>query len=654
MNDTMLWHPPADSTASSMGRFVTWLQQVHGRSFANYDELWQWSCDDLDGFWLAVWEFFALTAPGQSAPISGRVLVDDAMPGARWFPDVQLNYAEKALRGDDDAVAVVSASQTRDDIEMTFRELRDEVARVRHGLQQLGVSRGDRVAAYLPNIAETLVAFLATASIGAVWSSCAPEFGTNSVVSRFEQIEPKVLLVVDGYRYGTKAISRHDEIAQLQAALPTLAATVVVPYLDAGIQLPGTTLWSELRATPSPLTFEMLAFDHPLYVLYSSGTTGLPKPIVHSHGGIVVEHVKALGLHHDLDDSDRLLWFTTTGWMMWNYSISILLLAGTVVCFDGDPGAPNIDNLFAVAAEHAVTSLGTSPAYVGAVRKAGVVPKDRHDLDALRSLAASGAPLSVDASRWLIEAVRPGAMLVVISGGTDVCSAFVGPSPLLAIHAGEMACRYLGARVESWSSEGRSLENEQGELVITRPLPSMPVGFWNDADGDRYRRSYFAMFPGVWHHGDWITISSDGSCVISGRSDATLNRGGVRHGTAEVYSVVEAIAEIHDSLIVHLEDADGGAGTLVLFVQLRPGDHLSDDVRSRIARALRSDLSPRYVPDIVHEVRVIPRTLSGKKLEVPVKRILLGREISDAASIDALVDPTSLDAFVEFRDHLAR
>jgi acetoacetyl-CoA synthetase len=642
----VLWSPPADvRERSQVGRYLGWLERETGRTFDGYQDLWRWSVDDLPGFWHSVWRHFDL-GPAVS---EDRVLVDASMPGARWFPDVQLSYPERLLRGDDGRrEAVVSLSQTRDPVVLTLDDLRAQVGHVRAGLGRLGVGRGDRVVAYLPNIAETLVAFLATASLGAVWASCAPEFGTASVVSRFQQIDPKVLLTIDGYRYGAKAIDRRSEVAEIRAALPGLAATVLLPYLDGGAAVPGMVPWAELVAEPATPAFERVPFDHPLYVLYSSGTTGLPKPIVHGHGGILVEHAKALALHKDVGPGDRFFWFSTTGWMMWNFLVSGPLVGATIVCFDGDPGHPDLGALWRMAADQGITSFGTSAPFLMACRKAGLRPRDEVDLSAVRAVGSTGAPLPAEGFEWVYDAVGPHVFLSSISGGTDVCSAFVGGSMLLPVRSGVIAAPCLGAKVEALSPSGQPLVGEQGELVISEPLPSMPVGFWGDDDGSRYRAAYFERFPGRWHHGDWITIEADGSCVISGRSDATLNRGGVRLGTADFYTVVEAFAEVADSLVVHLEDPAGGNGRLILFVVPAVGAAVDDDLRGRIAAALRTQLSPRHVPDELHEVAQVPRTLSGKKLEVPVKRILLGQPAEDVASKDALADPTALDAYRGF------
>ena len=647
----ILWQPPADvRRRSRIGRYLGWLEEEHGRAFAGYEDLWRWSVDDLDGFWRSIWDWFAL----ESVSPVGAALAEPGMPGARWFPGVELNYAAHALRGaGGDGPALVGLSQSRGRLEVSAAELRDQVARCRAGLAGLGVGRGDRVAAYLPNIPEAVVAFLAAASLGAVWSSCAPEFGVRSVVDRLRQIEPTVLLAVDGYRYGTKAVDRRAEVAAVRAELPSVRATVTVPYLAPDAEAArheGSLLWDELLAegdgTPGgDVTCEPVPFDHPLYVLYSSGTTGLPKPIVHGHGGILVEHHKVLGLHSDLGPGDRFFWFSTTGWMMWNYLVSGLLVGATPVLFDGDPGHPGLDALWRMAADEGVTLFGTSAPFLLACRKAGVEPRSTADLSALRTVGSTGAPLPAEGFAWVYEAVKADVLLSSISGGTDVCTAFVGGCPLVPVREGEISCRYLGAKVEAYTEDGRSVLGQQGELVITAPMPSMPVGFWGDDDGSRYRAAYFERHPGVWTHGDWITLFPDGANLITGRSDATLNRGGVRMGTAELYSVVEALPEVADSLVVHIEDPAGGPGRLLLFVTPAAGATLDDALRARIAAALRTELSPRHVPDEIHEVPGVPRTLSGKKLEVPVKRILTGTDPDDAASRGSLVNPEVLDAY---------
>ena len=563
-----------------------------------------------------------------------------------------MNYAEHVLRGGHARphdVALVSISQSRQRVAVTWGELSDQVARARVGLQQLGVGRGDRVAAYLPNIPETIVAFLATCSLGATWTSCAPEFGVQAVLDRFSQVEPTVLLAVDGYRYGRHDVSRVDELAAIRAGLPTLRGTVMVPYLDTGSGLPsGAIGWQALLADTAPIEFAQVPFEHPLYVLYSSGTTGLPKPILHGHGGVLLEHYKVLGLHGDMGADDRFFWFSTTGWMMWNLLVSGLLVGAQLVLFDGDPNHAGPETLWQLAADERITWFGGGAPFFTACRRAGIAPGERFDLTDLRAVGSTGAPLPADAFRWVYEAVSPDVLLSPISGGTDVCSAFVGGSPMTPVWEGEIPCSYLGAAVRAFDEAGNAVVGEQGELVLTQPMPSMPVGFWGDDDGSRYRAAYFEHYPGVWRHGDWITITDRGSCLITGRSDATLNRGGVRVGTAEIYRVAESIDGVLDSLVVHLEapDADD-PGTLVLFVVLAPGLDLDDEVRGRIRSGLRTGLSPRHVPDEVHQVAAIPTTLSGKKLELPVKKILRGGDPDQVASRGALKDPSALDAIVD-------
>jgi acetoacetyl-CoA synthetase len=647
---TLLWSPPPDVRARTrMGRFMDWLAHERHLRFGSYDELWAWSVDDLSGFWSAVWEHFEVAAHSPWR----EVLPNRSMPGAVWFPGATLSYAEHMLRGDVAGAAVVSRSQTRGSVELTSAQLREQVGAVRAGLRSLGVGRGDRVAAYLPNIAETLVAFLATASLGAVWSSCAPEFGTRSAVDRFRQIEPKVLLAVDGYRYGARAVDRTSEVAAIRDQIGSLTSTVVLPYLASGdgaagdgtTRMPGALPWADLAGEAGPLEFEPVAFDHPLYILYSSGTTGLPKPIVHGHGGILLEHLKVLGLHSDLGPHDRFFWFSTTGWMMWNFLVSGLLVGSAVILYDGNPAYPDLLSLWRLAADTAITYFGTSAPYLMSCRKAGLAPGREVDLHALRGVGSTGAPLPADGFEWVYDAVGDDLVLSSLSGGTDVCTALVGGNPMLPVRAGEIACRYLGCKVEAFDGAGRPLIGEQGELVITEPMPSMPTGFWGDTDGSRYRAAYFEMYPGVWRHGDWIVITDRGTCVISGRSDSTLNRGGVRIGTADFYSVVEEIPEVADSLVVHLEGGRDGFGELVLFVSLAPGASLDDGLRMRIVDAVRENLSPRHAPDRIEEVAAVPRTLSGKKLEVPVKRILTGTAPDSAAARGSLANPESLAFF---------
>ncbi len=644
----VLWRPRADARATTnLGRYLTWLAEERGLAFDGYDDLWRWSTSELDASWAALAEHLGVR--WHDRPTSA--LASRSLPGAVWFPGGTLSYAEHALVAAEQRpgeVAVVGASQTRRPVEWTWAELADQVRRLAAGLRRLGVGPGDRVAAYLPNLPETAAAFLATASLGATWVSCAPEFGTRSVVDRLTQVDPGVLLVVDGYRYGTKVVDRRSEAAAIQDALPNLRATVWLGYLDPGRPPPpGAVPWDDLAAvTSAPLETLAVPFDHPLYVLFSSGTTGLPKPIVHGTGGITIEHLKALALHHDLGPGERFSWFTTTGWMMWNYLVSGLLVGSTVVLFDGDPGAPDLGALWRLAAETRCALLGVSAPFLMACRKAGVHPRREGDLGALTQVGSTGAPLPAGGFRWVHDELGPDVLVSSISGGTDVCTAFVGMNPLTPVWEGEISRPLLGCAAAAARPDGTPAPpGEQGELVITEPMPSMPVGFWGDQDGSRLRAAYFDDLPGVWRHGDWVTFTERGSCVVSGRSDATLNRGGVRLGTAELYAVVEGLPEVADSLVVHLEDPD----QLLLFVVPAAGHRLGDPLRQRIRVALRTELSPRHVPDRIEDVPAIPRTLSGKKLEVPVKRILQGTPPDEAAARGALADPAALDAFVALR-----
>lgn len=657
----LLWSPPVDVLdRSAIGRFVRRLQESGQGSFTDYHALWRWSVADLDGFWTAVWDHFSVSGGDRAGP----ALVDRSMPGTRWFEGSTVNFTAEAFRrGDPGALAVISRVQGEADRRLTFGELEAEVARCQVGLRSLGVVRGDAVVGYIGNRSEALVAFLAAAGLGAVWASCPPEFGVTGAVARLGQVAPKVVVATAGYRYGEKLIDRREDLDRIVDGIGNAPAVVLVDV--PGIEPPGAVAgsgslvgWDDLLGAVPPaaadLVTEDLPFDHPLYVLFSSGTTGPPKAIVHGHGGIAVEHLKALSLHLDLGPGDRFFWFSTTGWMMWNFLVSGLLVGSTVVLFDGDPGSDDLDVLWAMAEELDLTFFGTSAPFLLTCRDRGLDPGGRHDLSALRGVGSTGAPLPAEGFRWVYEHVSDAALLSSISGGTDVCTAFLGAVPSLPVHAGRIPCRLLGCAVESFASDGRPVRDEPGELVVTAPMPSMPVGFWNDPDGSRYRSAYFDERPGVWTHGDWITIHDDGSSVISGRSDATLNRGGVRLGTAELYSVVEDQPGVDDSLVVHLEGPSGGPGELILFVVAAPGHEISDGDVAALRAVIRADLSPRHVPDEVHVVAGIPRTRSGKKVEVPVKRILLGAATSDVVGPDALTDASLLAPFEDLARRRAR
>jgi acetoacetyl-CoA synthetase len=651
---TVLWEPPAAfKDGSTLARYMAWLEENRGLSFADYDSLWRWSVDDLAGFWGSLWDYSDIQA---TTPYR-EVLGGRAMPGAEWFAGAELNYAAHAFRHmRPDQPALLCASETRPLREVSWAELHDAVAAVAAGLTGLGVRKGDRVVAYMPNIPETLIAFLACASIGAVWSSCSPDFGSPAVIDRFAQIEPTVLLAVDGYTYNGKAHDRLDVVARLQGALPSVERTVLVPYLTENPRTDGLTnvvSWSQLLAdgAGAELTFTPVPFDHPLWVLYSSGTTGLPKAIVQGHGGIVLEHHKAIGLQMNITADDRSFWYTTTGWMMWNMVIGGLLVGATVALYDGSVAYPNLNRMWEFAAEAQLTSFGTSAGFIATCMNNDVRPGATVDLSRLKKIGATGSPLSPEGFTWVYEQVKRDVWLASSSGGTDVCSAFVGGCALLPVTAGEIQCRCLGVAATAYDAAGRPVVGEVGELVITEPLPSMPLYFWDDPGDRRYRESYFELYPGVWRHGDWIKFTEGGACVIYGRSDSTINRLGVRMGTSDIYRVVEDIPEVLDSLVVDLE-ALGRASFMPLFVVLRADAALDDALKGRIRARIRGDVSPRHVPDEIYAIAEVPRTLSGKKLEVPVRRILLGVPVEQAASIDSMTNPGSIAYFVALAEAL--
>jgi acetoacetyl-CoA synthetase len=651
---TLLWEPSEEFRENSrISRYLKWLEDEKGYSFDDYGELWEWSVTDLEGFWASMWEFCEVEA---SRPYE-KVLAKREMPGAEWFTGAELNYAEHVFRNArPDEPALVHKAELRPLDQTSWVELREKVGAVAAGLKGMGVERGDRVVAYLSNVPEAVVAFLACASLGAVWSSCSPDFGVGSVTDRFAQIEPKVLFAVDGYRYGGKDFDRTEAVAKIQDEIPTLEKTIVLPYLNAEPDLDAlhnVIVWDELLAENegAELSFEQVPFDHPLWVLYSSGTTGLPKAIVHSQGGILLEHLKKVYLHIDLGLGDRFFWFTTTGWMMWNLLVSSLLAGATATLYDGNPGHPDMNALWEFAEETGMTHFGTSASYLTSCMNAGIEPGRNFDLSALKGVGSTGSPLPPEGFEWVYGNVKEDLWLYSTSGGTDLCTAFVGGVPLLPVHAGELQARSLGMSVQAFDEEGNPVVDEVGELVITQPAPPMPIYLWNDPEGDRYRESYFDVYPGVWRHGDWIKIKHSGSCVIYGRSDSTINRGGIRMGTSEIYSAVEKVEEVQDSLVIDIHKSDGSA-FMPLFVVLNEGTELDDDLKDKIKHSIRENASPRHVPNEVFAVPDIPKTLNGKKLEVPVKKILSGTPPEEAASKDSLSNPESLDTFAEFSEKI--
>jgi acetoacetyl-CoA synthetase len=654
---TLLWEPStAVKERTNLKHYMKWLEVERDLAFHSYDELWQWSVTDLEDFWESIWDYFQIEASRGYT----RVLTERKMPGAEWFVGAELNYARHVFRNmTDERPAMLHRAEDEELREVTWQELYKKTAAMAQYLRELGVERGERVVAYLPHIPETIISFLACASLGAVWSSCSPDFGSPSVLDRFQQIEPKVLIAVDGYHWNGKAYDRRKAVAELQVALPTLEKTILITRVSNGSPVDGlenTVLWDDALdafASATTLDFEQVPFSHPLWILYSSGTTGLPKPIVQGQGGILLEHLKALTFHVDLKPEDRFFWYTNTGWMMWNFLTSGLLTGCTLLLYDGSPSHPDMNALWQLAEETEMSYFGTSAAYISACMKAGIQPGRHYDLTRLRAVGSTGSPLSGDGFRWIYEHVHQDLALESVSGGTDLCTPFVGGCRILPVHVGEIQCSYLGAKVEAFNEAGESVIDEVGELVITEPMPSMPLFFWNDADGQRYRASYFEMFPGIWRHGDWIRFNQRGACVIYGRSDSTIKRHGVRMGTSEIYQTVDKIAEIADSLVVDLE-ALGQESYMPLFVVLREGAVLDDALKDRIRQRIRQEISPRHVPNEIFTIEEVPRTLSGKKMEVPVRKILMGIPLEQAANLDAMRNPDCIQPFLDLAQVLQK
>jgi acetoacetyl-CoA synthetase len=642
----ILWQPtPEQADATRLAAFLRWLKAERALDFAAYNALWNWSITDLEGFWSAIWDFFELQS---SAPYT-TVLQDRKMPGATWFPGARLNFAQQMLRqamATPDQTAIIVQSETFGSLELTWKELSDQVASVAAHLKRLGVGPGDRVVAVLPNTETALIACLATVSIGAIWSLCAPDMGHVSILDRFRQIEPKVLIAQDGYVHAGKLIDRRSVLDTIVAGLPSLDHFVLVPVIaDAAA---GSLPWSDLTRGDATLEFEQLPFDHPLWIVYSSGTTGNPKPIVHGHGGVMIEGAQQ-SLHQDLSGADTFCWITSSGWIMWNAQLAALGQGATVAMFDGAVNHPDMLEAWRFVARHKVTFFGAGAAFFTACAKAGTRPRDHVDLTALSAIGATGSPMTSDGYDWVYDAVKPDVWLAPFSGGTDFCGAFVGGNPMLPVRAGEMQCRFLGNAVRAFDEQGRDLVGQVGELVCTEPLPSMPLFFWGDTDGSRLHDSYFDIYPGVWRHGDWIEITPEGGAVIYGRSDATINRKGLRMGSAEIYQAVESLPEIMDSLVVDLEFL-GRESFMPLFVVLAKGQALDEALRDRIASVIRQSVSARFIPNDIIPISEVPRTLSGKKLEVPVKKLLLGGDPGTILNRDSMANPESLDDILRYAD----
>ncbi len=646
MTAEILWNPQPDQVAESrLADYQRWLREHRGLDFDDYRELWRWSVEELEVFWRTIWDYFEIQADGSPEP----VLRSNAMPGAEWFPDARLNYAEHVFRqASPDRPAMVVRDEACDGRDISWDELRRATGAIAATLKARGVGPGDRVASYLPSRMETVAAFLACASIGAVWSSCAPDMGISVLLDRWGQIEPTVLLATDSYRYNGKVHDRRDTVAQLLRELRSVGTVIHVPgplAEEREPDWPGRIAWSDAARDDAELRFERLPFDHPLWIVYSSGTTGLPKAMVHGHGGIVITHLKTLALQHDLRAGDRMLFLGGTGWIVWNLQVGGLLVGATIMLYDGNPAWPDAQALWRFMDRHGVTLFGCGAAYLAGCMKQGLRPRDFARLARLRAINSTGSPLPVDAYRWVYQSVKPDVWLASISGGTDIASGFVACAPSLPVTAGEIQCAELGVAAAAFDEQGRPVVDQVGELVITRPMPSMPLYFWNDPGNRRYRESYFETFPGVWRHGDWIRFTHRGTAVIYGRSDSTINRFGIRIGTAEIYRVVEEMPEVLDSLVVDLEYL-GRASSLLLFVVLAPGVELDEPLRSALLERIRTQASARHVPDSVHAVAEIPRTLTGKKMEVPVRKLLLGAPVEKVASPDAMANPGSLAYFV--------
>lgn len=644
-----LWKPSIQFRQhSNLSRYAAWLKTTKGLAFENYHSLWQWSVDNPAGFWESIWQFFDV----KSYSTYDEIMSADAMPHTKWFDGATLNYAEHILRNKtSDRPAILFASERQDVAAVSWEELEKDTAALQYYFQQNGIVAGDRVAAYIPNIPQATKAMLATISLGAVWSSCSPDFGSGSVLDRFRQIEPRILIVADGYQYNGKSFDKMDVVKEISESLPSVEKVIVIPYLNKEPEInriKNSVLWEEVIQSQSrELTFTPVPFSHPIWILYTSGTTGAPKAITHSHGGMLLEHLKYLSLHNDVHPGENFFWFTTTGWMMWNFVQASLLVGATIFLYDGNPGYPDMNVLWNLAGKLPIHHFGTSAPFIISGMKSGLKPGNRFNLSSLRSIGSTGAPLPPESFDYVYENIKEDVWLCSMSGGTDICTAWVGSTPWKPVLEGEIQCRTLGCAMFAFDSNGNPVYDEVGEMVVTKAMPCMPIYFWKDEDFSRYLSSYFEMFPAVWRHGDWISISVDGGVIISGRSDTVLKRQGVRIGTAEIYRAVDKLPEITDSLVVSVELPSGG-DYMPLFVVMSKGMELTHEVINKIRVQLRSECSPRHVPDEIIAVNEIPYTISGKKMEAPIKQILLGKPAEKAANLGAMRNPDSLEFFVEF------
>jgi len=650
----VLWQPSQQWVENTnLHRFRLWLKEHRNLEFPDLLALRRWSVADIDAFWGAIWDFFDIKASTPPTAVLGK----RTMPGAEWFPGAKMNYAEHILRHEKPGTPALFYCNEQNPLQsLDWSELAGNVRKLATRLRELGVQPGDRVASYMTNIPEAVTALLATASIGAIWSSCSPDFGTHSVLDRLSQIEPKVLFCIDGYTYKGKAFDRKEEVRNIVKALPTLKKVIYVPYLDRNDTtppVPEAELWSDLLkgdpVSAENFQFEQVPFQHPLWILFSSGTTGLPKAIVHGHGGITLEQHKLSGLHYDLKPDDRIFFFTTTGWMMWNFLVSTMLVQARPILYDGNPTYPEADVLWKMCDEAGARLFGASPTLQQMQENAGIVPKEKYRFEKLECIMLAGSPVSAECTAWFYNNVKADLFLGPGSGGTDICAGFCGPMPGLPVKAGIIQMPHLGVDLQAFDAEGKSIRNEVGEFVICQPMPSMPLYFWNDPNNERYIETYFSDYPGIWRQGDYFMINDEDGCFVLGRSDATLNRYGIRIGTAEIYRSVEALDEVADSIIVNLE-LPGGKFYMPLFVKLQPGLTLTEELKQKINAKLRSDYSPRHIPDEIHQVEDIPYTLTGKKMEVPLRKILFGQPVEKAANRDAMSNPQSLDWYVNFRD----